>query len=81
MRGKFIYHFANGAKIVDGNGYQTMAQAKRWATANNRGTTIKGYKVVRVVKRKMPTRRRVRRQSNPFAMNTFKVPSIRGFKF
>ena len=51
MKGKFIFVFANGEKIIDRNGFKTLAAAKSWAKAHNRGTRGKAWKIIATIKR------------------------------
>ena len=60
-KGKFKFHFKSGYTIVDRNKFTKLSQAQAWVRAHNKGTKIKGDKIVKttIVDRK-PIRRKSR---------------------
>ena len=76
MKGKFVFYFADGTKIIDRNGYKTMAQAKSWASAHNKGTKGFGGKIIEVKERTPPKLKR--RKSSGIAGTRLRMPR---FKF
>ena len=68
MKGKFIFYFADGTKLIDRNGYKTMAQAKSWASAHNKGTKGVGGKIIEIKERTPPKTIRKRTTQNPFGI-------------
>jgi len=54
MKGKFVFHFKDGTKIIDRNGYNTLSQARSWASAHNRGVKEPGDKIIKITERTPP---------------------------
>jgi len=58
-KGKYIYEFEDGSKMIDRNNYKTLGEAKSWARSHNRGT--KGKKILQVLRRPATRKRLVKR--------------------
>ena len=69
MKGKFVFHFKGSSgtyKIIDRNGYQTMAQAQSWARAHNKGSGKQDSKVFKVTERTPPKTKKRKKSSSIF---------------
>ena len=48
VKSKFVFHFGDGSKMSDRNGYNTLNQAKSWSKSHNKYTQRKKDKIVKV---------------------------------
>ena len=76
MKGKFVFHFKDGMKIIDRNGYQTMAQAKSWAKAHNKNIGKNDSKIIKITERTPPKPKKIK-TSNSFLGAGIKMPRFR----
>jgi len=77
MKGKFVFHFKSGMKIIDRNGYQTMAQARSFMIGHNKWAKKDGDPIIKIIERTPPKSKPKKKTENSFLGAGIKMPSFR----